>query len=170
MSDDKQGALERFRQNDYYDEKIDVILNIPLTISMSQEFHHGARIFIKGRLKLLPHSFYINLQKSSLLYPHPEIPLHLNPRFQYGIRSSCVVMNCWTEGAWGREERHNGYLSWAPGREFLLTIQCGNDSYIIWLENKIIGEFKHRVKSSKVDTLVITGDVVVYEVALNFGE
>lgn len=136
-----------------------------------------------------------------MLYPHPEIALHLNPRFQYGIRSACVVMNCWTEGAWGREERHNGYLCWAPGREFLLTysigiiinkfdkiifkliililyymllffyrIQCGNDSYIIWLENKIIGEFKHRVKFSKVDTLVITGDVVVYEVALSFGE
>ncbi|KAK0181777.1 hypothetical protein PV327_004028 [Microctonus hyperodae] len=131
MSDDKQGALERFRQNDYYDEKIDVILNIPLTISMSQEFHHGARIFIKGRLKLLPHSFYINLQKSSLLYPHPEIPLHLNPRFQYGIRSSCVVMNCWTEGAWGREERHNGYLSWAPGREFLLTYRYNVEMTVI---------------------------------------
>lgn len=26
MSDDRQNALERFRQNGYYDEKIDVVL------------------------------------------------------------------------------------------------------------------------------------------------
>ncbi|XP_008555372.1 galectin-9 [Microplitis demolitor] len=140
-------------------------LKVPSTIFI-EEFKHGARIFIKGRLKLLPQSFYVNLQSSPLMYPHPDIALHINPRFQHGNRPPHVVMNCWKAGSWGREERHEGHLSWAPGREFLLTIRCEYDSYVIWLGNKIIGEFKHRVDPSEVDTLLITGDVVLYELAL----
>ncbi|KAH0539577.1 galectin-9-like isoform X1 [Cotesia glomerata] len=138
---------------------------VPSTIFI-QDFNHGTRIFIKGRLKLLPQSFYVNLQSSPLMYPHPDIALHLNPRFYHGNRSPFVVMNCWKAGSWGHEERHEGHLSWAPGREFLLTIRCEYDGYIIWLNNKIIGEFKHRVDPTIVDTLLITGDIVLYELAL----
>lgn len=63
----------------------------------------------------------MNLQRGNLIYPHPEIALHINPRFHYGNAPACVVMNCWTEGKWSHEERHEGHLSWGPGRDFLLT-------------------------------------------------
>ncbi|XP_034936529.1 galectin-8-like isoform X2 [Chelonus insularis] len=144
-------------------------LNVPITVSITEEFQCGTRIFIKGRLKLLPHSFYVNLQNSPLLFPHPDIALHLNPRFQYGHQTPCVVMNCWTNGSWQHEERHEGQLSWGPGRDFLLTIRCEYEGYIIWLGNKMIGEFKHRIKPSVVDTLQITGDVMLYELGLSYG-
>lgn len=65
--------------------------------------------------------FYVNLQKGKTIYPHPVIPLHLNPRFLYGSNAPYVVMNCWNNGAWSHEERHQGHLSWMPGRDFLLT-------------------------------------------------
>ncbi|XP_043277949.1 galectin-9-like [Venturia canescens] len=142
-------------------------LKVPVTIKIDREFNHGARIFIKGRLKLLPHSFYVNLQRGEMLYPHPEIALHLNPRFQYGSRTACVVMNCWAEGAWSSEERHEGQLSWGPGRDFLLTIRCEYEGYMIWLGDKMIGEFKHRLQPTIVDTLKISGDVVLYEIAMS---
>ncbi|XP_011310382.1 galectin-4-like, partial [Fopius arisanus] len=117
-------------------------LEVPCTISLSQPLAFGTKIFIKGRLKLLPHSFYVNLQRSQLYYPHPDIALHLNPRFLFGNHPSCVVMNCWTNGAWSAEERHEGQLSWGPGRDFLLTIRCEYEGYNIWLDNKIIGIFQ----------------------------
>lgn len=39
------------------------------------------KIEIQGRTKLLPHIFFINLQIGRHIWPHPSVPLHLNPRF-----------------------------------------------------------------------------------------
>jgi hypothetical protein len=55
-----------------------------------------------------------------MIYPHPIIALHLNPRYHYGNQPACMVMNSWNNGTWDVEERHQGQ-SWTPGREFLLT-------------------------------------------------
>ncbi|EFN82261.1 galectin-9 isoform X1 [Harpegnathos saltator] len=143
-------------------------LDVPITVDIGSEFRVGARLFITGRLKLLPHSFYVNLQKGKTIYPHPVIPLHLNPRFLYGNTAPCVIMNCWINGAWGHEERHQGHLSWMPGRDFLLTIRCEYEGYTIWLGNKMIGEFKHRLQSSITDTLRISGDVVLYQLSMSY--
>lgn len=124
--------------------------DVPITVGIGSEFRVGASLFIVGRLKLLPHSwafeiviygvynillrlslqtrcitifcrFYVNLQRGKTIYPHPLIPLHLNPRFLYGNSAPYVVMNCWNNGTWDHEERHQGHLSWMPGRDFLLT-------------------------------------------------
>ncbi|XP_026674565.1 galectin-8-like isoform X2 [Ceratina calcarata] len=140
-------------------------LATPITVDIEDELKPGTRLLIAGRLKLLPHSFYVNLQEGKAIYPHPVIPLHLNPRFSYGSSAPYVVMNCWTDGSWGHEERHSGHLSWMPGRDFLLTIRCEEDAYTIWLDDKMIGEFRHRSRPSIVDTLKIHGDVVLHELA-----
>ncbi|EFN73449.1 Galectin-4 [Camponotus floridanus] len=142
-------------------------LDVPITVGIGSEFRVGASLLIAGRLKLLPHSFYVNLQRGKTIYPHPLIPLHLNPRFLYGNSAPYVVMNCWNNGTWDHEERHQGHLSWMPGRDFLLTIRCEYEGYTIWLDNKMIGEFKHRLQSSIVDTLRISGDVVLYQLSMN---
>ncbi|XP_015436369.1 PREDICTED: galectin-8-like isoform X2 [Dufourea novaeangliae] len=89
-------------------------LAVPITVDLENEFKIGTRLFIAGRLKLLPHSFYVNLQKGKTIYPHPIIALHLNPRFLYGNSGPYIVMNCWSNGSWGHEERHQGQLSWMP--------------------------------------------------------
>lgn len=65
--------------------------------------------------------FYVNLQKGKTIYPHPQITLHFNSRIFYGVCAPYVVMNCWKNGSWEHEERHEGHLSWMPGRDFLLT-------------------------------------------------
>ncbi|XP_078052579.1 galectin-8 isoform X2 [Augochlora pura] len=142
------------------------LLSVPTTVDLGNEFKIGTRLFIAGRLKLLPHSFYVNLQKGQIIYPHPIIALHLNPRFLYGSNAPYVVMNCWSNGSWGHEERHHGHLSWMPGRNFLLTIRCECDAYSIWLGDKMIGEFKHRCEPSLINTLKISGDIVLHELAI----
>ncbi|KYM75545.1 Galectin-4 [Atta colombica] len=141
---------------------------VPITVDIGSKFCVGARLFIVGRLKLLPHSFYINLQKGKTIYPHPIILLHLNPRFLYGNSEPYVVMNYWNNGTWGHEERHQGQLSWMPGRDFVLIIRCEYEGYTIWLANKMIGEFKHKLESSNADTLRISGDVVLYQLSMSY--
>ncbi|XP_070517826.1 galectin-4 isoform X2 [Cardiocondyla obscurior] len=143
-------------------------LDVPITVDIGSEFRVGSRLFIAGRLKLLPYSFYVNLQKGKAIYPHPIIPLHLNPRFLYGNSMPYVVMNCWNNGTWNHEERHQGQLSWMPGRDFLLIIRCEYEGYTIWLGDKMIGEFKHRLQPSIVDTLRISGDVVLYQLSMSY--
>ncbi|XP_076620786.1 galectin-8 isoform X1 [Colletes latitarsis] len=141
-------------------------LGVPITVDLDSEFKVGTRLFIAGRLKLLPHSFYVNLQKGKMIYPHPIITFHFNPRFMYGNCAPYVVMNCWMNGSWAHEERHEGHLSWMPGRDFLLTIRCECETYTIWLGDKMITEFKHRLQPSIIDTLRISGDIVLHELAM----
>ncbi|XP_043251386.1 galectin-9-like isoform X3 [Colletes gigas] len=142
-------------------------LGVPITVDLDSEFKVGTRLFIAGRLKLLPHSFYVNLQKGKMIYPHPIITFHFNPRFMYGNCAPYVVMNCWMNGSWAHEERHDGHLSWMPGRDFLLTrIRCECETYTIWLGDKMISEFKHRLQPSIIDTLRISGDIVLHELAM----
>ncbi|KAG7206628.1 hypothetical protein KM043_000307 [Ampulex compressa] len=147
------------------DRPITESLNVPVTLDLGSKIEPGTRLLIAGRLKLLPHSFYVNLQMGKTIYPHPVIALHLNPRFLYGSSVPYVVMNCWIAGTWSNEERHQGHLSWMPGREFLLTIRCEQEAYSIWLADKMIGEFRHRMEPSIVDTVKISGDVVLYRLS-----
>ncbi|XP_076620787.1 galectin-8 isoform X2 [Colletes latitarsis] len=104
--------------------------------------------------------------KGKMIYPHPIITFHFNPRFMYGNCAPYVVMNCWMNGSWAHEERHEGHLSWMPGRDFLLTIRCECETYTIWLGDKMITEFKHRLQPSIIDTLRISGDIVLHELAM----
>ncbi|XP_014218529.1 galectin-8 [Copidosoma floridanum] len=142
-------------------------LGLPAVIDLPQGFDVGAKLTIKGRLKLLPHSFYINLQKGKSVYPHPIIALHLNPRYYYGNQPSCLIMNSWNSGMWDKEERHEGQ-SWTPGREFSLIIRCEFNGYSVWLNDKLIGEFQHRLKPMIINTVRITGDLVLYQMLVSY--
>lgn len=54
---------------------------MPWTGRLQVDLQPGWQLEVKGRVKLLPQGFYINLQDGPQLWPHPNIPLHLNPRF-----------------------------------------------------------------------------------------
>ena len=49
---------------------------------LPEKLEFGSQIEFYGKVKLLPHSFYINLQDGTQLWPHPNVLLHLNPRFR----------------------------------------------------------------------------------------
>ncbi|KAH0814360.1 hypothetical protein GEV33_008432 [Tenebrio molitor] len=53
----------------------------PVTFLLPGGFQRDWQLEIYGRVKMLPHSFYVNLQEGAHRWPHPNIPLHLNPRF-----------------------------------------------------------------------------------------
>ncbi|KAH8412349.1 hypothetical protein KR009_001413 [Drosophila setifemur] len=130
----------------------------------------GRCLKIEGRVRLLPHSFYINLQHGQDIWPHPVIAFHLNPRFSKAgsgaIGKAVVCRNAWFDGAWGEEERSELDTNFRPGRTFSLAIACTKDSYEVYVNRQFITEFKHKVRPGLVDTVYIQGDVKLWNVTL----
>lgn len=54
---------------------------MPFLASVVREFGENWQVEIKGRVKLLPQRFFVNLQDGAQVWPHPNVTFHLNPRF-----------------------------------------------------------------------------------------
>lgn len=131
----------------------------------------GRCIRIEGRVRLLPLSFYINLQQGQNIWPHPVIAFHLNPRFSQtstsAIGKAVVCRNAWFNGRWGEEERSELDTNFRPGRTFSLAIVCSKDSFQVYVNRQFVTEFKYRVPPDIVDTVYIQGDVKLWNVTLD---
>ncbi|KAK3917659.1 Galectin-4 [Frankliniella fusca] len=120
----------------------------------------GMEITIKGRMKLLPQSFYINLQQGCQLWPHPNVHFHLNPRFAAEDSEHVVVVNGWMRGSWGSEQRYNR-CRFRPGEPFTIVIYVEDQRYRVMVNGLQQAAMFHRAPASLVDTLVVRGDVYV---------
>ncbi|XP_017065612.1 galectin-8 isoform X3 [Drosophila eugracilis] len=130
----------------------------------------GRCLKIEGRVRLLPHSFYINLQKGQDIWPHPVIAFHLNPRFSKAssgaIGKAVVCRNAWFDGGWALEERSEFDTNFRPGRTFSLAIVCTKTAYEVYVDRQFMTDFKYKVSPSVVDTVYIQGDVKLWNVTL----
>ncbi|XP_037957247.1 galectin-8-like isoform X2 [Teleopsis dalmanni] len=129
----------------------------------------GRCIKIEGRIKLLPHSFYINLQQGQNIWPHPLIAFHFNPRFskQSGaIGSAIVCRNAWYNGSWGREERSILDTDLRPGKTFCLSIVCSPEGFEVYVDRKFLTRFNYQLEPEIVDTIYIQGDIKLWDVFL----
>ncbi|XP_060532035.1 galectin-8-like isoform X2 [Cylas formicarius] len=140
-------------------------LEIPITANLDLGFKCGWQLEISGRVKILPSSFYINLQEGRHLWPHPVIPLHLNPRFYTSYGNHLFVRNSWTNGDWGAEERTPGF-QFTPGSPFNVAIRKMDDHFSVWVDGNLAGEFNFRTPVDNIDTVFIHGDVQVFSVYL----
>ncbi|KAK4886927.1 hypothetical protein RN001_003198 [Aquatica leii] len=141
-------------------------LTVPLTGHLPKGFQEGWQLEINGRVKLLPHSFYINLQDGAQLWPHPIIPLHLNPRFNTSSGEDIFIRNARCDGHWGPEERTRNF-QFSPGSPFNLAIRRGFDRFSVWIDGQLSGEFKYRGNADNINTVYIQGDVVIKNVAMH---
>ncbi|KAL7742473.1 hypothetical protein ACLKA6_019101 [Drosophila palustris] len=137
---------------------------------MPKSLREGRCLKIEGRVRLLPHSFYINLQQGQNIWPHPIIAFHLNPRFSQSgsgaIGKAVVCRNAWYNGGWAQEERSELDTNLRPGRTFTLAIVCSKDSFEVYVNRQFITEFKYHIKPDVVDTVYIQGDVKLWNVSL----
>ncbi|KAL1509705.1 hypothetical protein ABEB36_004402 [Hypothenemus hampei] len=140
-------------------------LVIPITASLPNGFKTGWQLEITGRVKILPSAFYINLQQGNTLWPHPMIPLHLNPRFYTSYGNHLFVRNSWMNGEWGTEERTAGF-QFTPGKWFHLAIRMNADSFGVWIDGILAGEFQFRTPVDTIDTVYIHGDVQVKHILM----
>lgn len=119
----------------------------------------GGRLHILGRVKLLPHSFYVNLQEHDRIWPHPTIAFHLNPRFASVAGKHKIIKNAWLDGSWGGEERSEIHTNFMPSRSFHMIIEASDVSYNVYVNKQLIAEFKYRTNPEIVDTVYIQGDI-----------
>nr|CAD7459127.1 unnamed protein product [Timema tahoe] len=129
----------------------------------------GDYVEVLGRVKLLPHSFYVNLQHGCHIWPHPSISLHVNPRFKTGAGVG-VALNSWFhhKKRWGREEIVRS-TAFRPGREFTLRIVQLDDGFQLRVDDKDLTIFKYRSELKEediVDTVVVQGDVFIHDVTV----
>ncbi|KAF5280014.1 hypothetical protein FQA39_LY05395 [Lamprigera yunnana] len=140
-------------------------LTVPLTGHLLNGFQEGWQLEINGRVKLLPHSFYINLQDGAQLWPHPIIPLHLNPRFNTSSGEDVFIRNARYDGHWGSEERTRNF-QFSPGSPFTLSIRRGFDRFSVWVDGQLSGEFKYRGNVNNINTVYIQGDVIIKDIII----
>lgn len=133
---------------------------------LPKQINRGTRLHIYGKVKILPHSFYVNLQNSEQIWPHPIVAFHLNPRFANVGGKHVVCRNSWFDGKWDREERSEINTDFMPGRKFHMTIDCTDTEYLVYVNGKFISEYRFRCEPNIVDTIYIQGDVKLNMVVL----
>lgn len=136
-------------------------LPMPYYGRFEERFTSGKELHILARIKILPHSFFINLQDSARIWPHPNIPLHLNSRFGQINKKNVIIRNSWLNGKWDEEERcvTQDPNCFVPGGWFHLYIACHDEDYQIYLNNVLIAEYQFRINPNIVNTVLIQGDL-----------
>jgi Galactoside-binding lectin len=139
------------------------LLPVPCYGRLTENFTHGKRLHIKGRIKILPHSFFLNLQQGSYIWPHPQIAFHFNARFGNVGGRHLICSNSWLNGKWDKELRSE-CCHFMPGKEFYLVVACEESSFQIYLNDVLIQEYQHRCEPRMIDTLYIQGDIQLQNV------
>lgn len=138
---------------------------VPFFSNIPGGFTKSKTIHIHGRVKLLPHSFTINLQEKPYFWPHPVIPLHINPRFENQNGQHILCRNSWVNGKWTKEERTDLLAKdLSPGGRFEMAIECSFENYIIHLNDRFFAEYKFRCDAAIVDTINIYGDICLNKI------
>jgi hypothetical protein len=145
-------------------------MQVPYYGKLTEQFSSGKTLFIEGRVKMLPHSFTINLQNGTYIWPHSTIPLHFNPRFGNQGGRHIICRNSWLNGKWGKEERTDNKTVFLPGDNFLLSIQCQDNCFQISVNGKLFAEYMFRCDVSFVTTVYIFGDVKLRKIYLKSPE
>jgi hypothetical protein len=109
-------------------------------------------------------SFYVNLQNAMHMWPHPDIMLHVNPRF-YPNAECGVIMNSWSKGKWGTEQKFP--LLFRPSRPFSIKILCKQDEYSVMVDGVQLGAYRYLSSLHTVNTMYIQGDVFIKEVTVS---
>lgn len=125
----------------------------------------GMEVLIRGRMKLLPQSFYVNLQQGCQLWPHPNVHLHLNPRFAAENCEHVVVVNGWMRGSWGSETKYDK-CRFRPGELFTVVIYIEEQRYRVTVNGLQQATLDHRASPTLVDTLVVRGDVFINHISI----
>lgn len=134
-------------------------IQMPFYGKVNSQFTMGTRLHIIGRVKVLPHSFFVNFQRGDKIWPHPIIAFHFNPRFALVGGKHSICRNSWFDGRWDREERSEIKTDFMPSRTFHLIFQITDSAYHVYLNGKLISEYQFRVRADIVDTVYIQGDI-----------
>lgn len=114
----------------------------------------GTSFYIKGTILKICERFSINLVLNT---PSKDIALHFNPRLpqNYIVRTSKI------NNTWGKEECNSPLpFSLHRGHKFSVQILVTETEYLISVNGKHFGGFRHRLPFNRVSYLTVRGDVM----------
>ncbi|KAH8381073.1 hypothetical protein KR200_001254, partial [Drosophila serrata] len=130
----------------------------------------GNALRIEGRVCLMPQSFSVALQKGQEIWPQPTVSFYFSPIFLRSKRDkigkAVIKRGAYQNGDWVncQESRLNTTLR--PGGAFVIVIVCRNGYYELFVNTKLMLEFKHQMNPACVDIVNIRGDVNLWEVVI----
>ncbi|XP_003379777.1 lysocardiolipin acyltransferase [Trichinella spiralis] len=111
--------------------------------------------------------FAVNLQSGPRISPRDNIALHISPHFDG--EQSRVVRNALKDQTWGEEEGY-GPCPFQPGEKFEVMILAQTDHFKIAFNGLHYAEFAHRLPLVSINSIVVDGDVNLFEVRHQFGK
>ncbi|XP_076021456.1 galectin-8-like isoform X2 [Genypterus blacodes] len=135
---------------------------IPFAGTILGSLQPGEMVVIQGSLPSDADRFQIDFTCGSSMKPRADVAFHFNPRFK---KSPCIVCNTFQREHWGREQILQ-QMPFRLGADFELIILVQTDMFKVALNGAHVLEYKHRLDLERVDTLAISGKVIVDVIAL----
>jgi len=123
---------------------------VPYVTTLAGGIEQGRRLIITGLPNKSANRFAINLKARN-----DDIPLHIDVRFD----ESKVVLNTKENNAWNQTEVRANLGSLKRDNVFDLIIENSRDGYILTVDDAELVTFSHRLQSSIISKLEVTGDV-----------
>lgn len=149
-------------------------LRLPYYGRLENSLTNGCCLNIEGRVRVLPHSFSINLQQGHCTWPRPNVAFHFSPRYLEKVKNSTyeqfVVCNSFYDRKWSKELYFDIHEDLQPGQTFSLTIMCSKICYEVYINRRWLMDFKYRTNPDIVDVVYIEGDVTLWDVVMDTRE
>ncbi|XP_045153259.1 galectin-12 isoform X1 [Echinops telfairi] len=131
---------------------------IPYVTTIFGGLHTGKMVMLQGVVPQDARRFQVDFQCGCSLQPLPDIALHFNPRFH--TMKPHVICNSLRGGRWQAEARWPG-LALQREASFLILFLFGNEAVKVSVNGQHFLHYTYRLPLSRVDTLGISGDILV---------
>lgn len=128
---------------------------VPYRSRLTGPFEPGQTLIIKGKTAEDSVRFTINLHNTSPDFSGNDVPLHISFRFDEGK----IVFNTFSKGEWGKEERKSN--PYKKGDDIDVRVRAHDNKFSIFVDQKEIKEYEHRVPLSSVTHFSIDGDILL---------
>lgn len=167
--DPTQIESNQLREDDFYIQKYDLSgKESPIKVALHVGCKPGTILTLTGCIADEADRVGINLEASPTYRQrhksHSEsenICLHLNPRFKDNI----IIRNAMVDGKWGNEER-DGEMLLNRGQEFQLKIETTEDAFLIYIDDKKLTNFRHRLPPESVNVLNLWGRMQPFKLVI----
>ncbi|XP_006149859.1 galectin-12 isoform X2 [Tupaia chinensis] len=115
-------------------------------------------VMLQGMVPLDARRFQVDFQCGCSLRPQPDIAIHFNPRFH--TTKPHVICNTRHGECWLTEARWPG-LALQRGASFLILFLFENEEVKVSVNGQHFLHYRYRLPLSRVDTLGVSGDILV---------
>ncbi|KAJ3606562.1 hypothetical protein NHX12_026083 [Muraenolepis orangiensis] len=122
----------------------------------------GEMVLIQGTVPSNSDRFQVDFQCGSSVKPRADVAFHFNPRFKK--RALGIVCNSMQQEHWGKEEIHQ-QMPFVLGEMFEIIVLVKKDVFKVAVNGNHLLEYNQRVDLDRVDTLGISGNVLIQAVA-----